>query len=91
MIDMASHSYILCYVCACNSVQLCGSISERAGLPDAFLTEVLWTYFHFVYDSTGYAVYWTSVSCHIKCKMQLILLASMSKDENLQILMRDPL
>jgi len=40
MIDVASHNYILCYVCACNSVQLCGYISERAEFPDAFLTEV---------------------------------------------------
>ena len=40
MSDMASHNYILCYVCACKNVQLCGSISEHAGFPVAFLTEV---------------------------------------------------
>jgi len=40
MSDMVSHNYILRYVCACNSVQLCGNISEHAAFPGAFLTKV---------------------------------------------------
>lgn len=65
MTDTASHNYVVCYVCVCGCVQLCGNISESAEFPDAFLTAVWWTYFHFVYDGAGCAVCGTSVSCHI--------------------------
>lgn len=41
-------------------------------------------YFYFTQDSAECAVYGTPVSCHIKCKMQLIPLAGMRKHENIQ-------